>query len=182
MKLKVTELKKQLKTFDQKELIQLVADLYKHSKEVQTYLTVQFVGEEAVEQLLEDAKKKIRDEFFPDKGFGKLGLTKARKAITDFKKVTGDEVKTLELMVYFVELGVDFTNSFGDIDEKFYNTMIKVFDQVITLCFKHEEYYRAFTDRLEQIVEDTEGIGWGFHDELADLYYSLSADYDEPID
>jgi len=30
---------------------------------------------------------------------------------------------------------------------------------------------KAFKNRSFQAVVDTDGIGWGFHDALADLYY-----------
>ncbi|WP_254119244.1 hypothetical protein [Bacillus sp. FJAT-29790] len=63
MKLKVSELKKQLKDYDQKELIQLVADLYKKSKDVQSYLSVRFLGETATVELFNDAKKKSKMNF-----------------------------------------------------------------------------------------------------------------------
>jgi hypothetical protein len=30
---------------------------------------------------------------------------------------------------------------------------------------------KAFKNRYFKVVVDTDGIGWGFHDVLADLYY-----------
>lgn len=170
MKLKVTQLKKQLKEYEQKELIQLITNLHKLSNDVQTYLSIRFLGEEAVVELFNQTKKKIENEFFPDKGFGKLRLNLAKTAISDFKKFTEDELKTADLMLYYVEQGVDFTKAYGDINESFYLSMETMYGKVTILCDKEEEFYRTFADRLEQVVIDTDGIGWGFHDQLSYLY------------
>lgn len=64
MKMKVTELKKQLKQFEQKELIELVVEMFKNNKEVQNLLSSKFLGEEAIEVLVYQARKKIENEFF----------------------------------------------------------------------------------------------------------------------
>lgn len=179
MKVKVSDLKKQLKDYDQKDLIQLISELYKNSKEVQSYMDVVLRGNDAVDELFTQTEKKIKDEFFPDRGYGKLRLSQAKKAISEFKKMTGNEFKTMELMLYYVEQGVDFINSFGDIDEKLYNSMISVYEKVTSACAREEDYYRAFADRLTQIVTATEGIGWGFHDDLAYLYFDMGYSEEE---
>ncbi|MGE8205433.1 DUF6155 family protein [Heyndrickxia sp. NPDC080065] len=173
MKIKVTDLKKQLKDYEQKDLIQLIADLYKSSKEVQTYLSIRFLGEEAIIELFNQTKKTIENEFFPDRGHGKLRLNQAKNAISHFNKLTKDELRTTDLMLYYVEQGVEFTNAFGDIDESFYNSMEKMYEKVTIMCDKEEKYYHAFADRLEQVVIDTDGIGWGFHDQLSYLYSQM---------
>lgn len=74
VKLKITELKKELKQMENKELIGVISELYKKIPDVQHYLSTRFIGEDAVQSLYESAKKKIKDEFFPDRGFGKNGV------------------------------------------------------------------------------------------------------------
>lgn len=179
MKLKVSDVKKQLKEYDQKELIQLISELYKNSKEVQSYLDVRLRGNDAVDELFTQTQKKVKDEFFPDRGHGKLRLNQAKKAISEFKKMTGNEFKTTELMLYYVEQGVEFTNSFGDIDESFYNSMVSMYEKVTSACAREEDYYRALADRLLRVVTDTEEVGWGFPDALAYLYYDMGYSEEE---
>jgi hypothetical protein len=173
MTLKITELKKLLKEYDQKELIQLITELYKVNNDVKDYLSIKFLGEEAIEELFAKAAKKINNEFFPDKGHGKLRLSIAKKAITDFKKLTGDSKNTLALMLNYVELGTEFTNCYGDIDENFYNSMLLMYEKVVSKCSEDRELYSLFGDRLFNVVEMSEGIGWGYHDTLCDIYYSI---------
>ena len=173
-KLKVTELKKHLKEYDQKELINLVSDLYKLNENIQQYLTVKFNGEETVKELYLKAKKEIRDEFFPNKGSGKMRLAEAKSTITNFKKLTNDHVKMVDLMVFYVEVGTEFTNAYGDIDERFYSSMYSMYGKVIMECEKDEALFKEFHDRLYGIIVDSDGIGWGYPDGLENLYYSIS--------
>lgn len=154
-------------------MISLISELYKRSEEVQQYLSVKFNGEDTIPELYEKVKKEIIDEFFPDRGFGKMRLSKAKKAITNFKKLTNDHLKTVDLMIMYVEVGTEFTNTYGDIDGQFYSSMESMYHKAVTECEKDEELFNAFHDRLFGIVEDSDGIGWGYHDQLADLYYSI---------
>ncbi|WP_249308458.1 DUF6155 family protein [Lederbergia citrea] len=181
MKLKVTDLKRQLKSYKLKELIDLIADLHKKNKDVQSYLSVRFLGEEAAKELFEQAKKNIANEFFPERGFGKLQLNIAKKAISDFKKLTEDGLRTTDLMLYYVEQGVKFTSIYGDINESFYLSMATMYEKVIIICDEEEEeeYYQIFADRLRAVVTDTSDVGWGFHDQLAYLYSSIQHLEDE---
>ena len=179
MKIKINDLKKQLRNYEQKELIELIVEMFKANKEVQNYLSSKFLGDEVIEVLFQQACKKIENEFFPERGFGKLRLAEAKKEITAFKKATNDEKRTVDLMLYYVELGVKFTNTYGDINEGFYTSMIKMFDQVAMECDRDEELYKAFSIRLENVLSNVDEIGWGFEEALLDSYYSIEWVHDE---
>ncbi|WOV87504.1 DUF6155 family protein [Sporosarcina oncorhynchi] len=173
-KLKVTDVKKYLKDLDEKELTAIIMELYKANKPVQDYFSIIIMGETAVQVLFEKAQVEIKNEFFPAKGHAKIRLSVAKKAISDFKKKTGDIVKTTDLMLYYVEIGTEFTNTYGDIDMAFYNSLLSVFEKVVEACEDDEQLYMEFTERLYDVVEESGGVGWGYHDGLSDLYYSLS--------
>ncbi len=100
MKIKITDLKRQLKEFEQQELIELMVEMFKNSKEVQNYLSSKFLGEKVIEDLFKKARKKIENEFFPDRGDPKLRLAEAKKAISEFTNATNDEKRTVDLMLY----------------------------------------------------------------------------------
>ncbi|WP_235887845.1 hypothetical protein [Neobacillus paridis] len=76
-------------------------------------------------------------------------------------------------MLFYVEQGVEFTNSYGDIYESFYDSMEKMFDQVAVECDRNIDLYQEFSSRLWKVVVEAEGTGWGFHESLADSYYSI---------
>ncbi|RDI41643.1 DUF6155 family protein [Falsibacillus pallidus] len=177
--MKITDLKKQLKDLNQKELITLIADLYKLNSEVKDYLSSKFSGEEAHIELHEKARLQIRNEFFPDRGHGKLRLTEAKKAISTFKKLVGDPARTLDLMLYYVELGTEFTNTFGDIDMTFYNSLVSMYDKAAVECDKDVALVEAFHDRFYRLVRESEGIGWGYSMAIEEIYYSMGWDEED---
>ena len=72
-------------------------------------------------------------------------------------------------MICYVEVGVRYTNEFGDINENFYSSMEKMFEQALKFIVSNN-LSTHFQDRCLDIVEDTANIGWGFHDELSALY------------
>jgi len=54
--IKINELKKELKNLDNKELTQLIVELYKLNKETKQLLSNKFLGQEAVEAQYETTK------------------------------------------------------------------------------------------------------------------------------
>lgn len=169
----VAELKKVLRTYSHNELIELICEIKKIDKSVHEYLTAKFTAsDENIQMILEDYKKKIRHEFFPSRGLGRLNLKAAKKAISDFKKICQDKALIVDIMLYYVESGVDFTNEFGDIHDNFYSSLEGVFDQIIKIINNenNDKLFVIFKERLEMIVLDTSNIGWGFHDFLEECY------------
>ncbi|MCG3087289.1 DUF6155 family protein [Sporosarcina cyprini] len=173
-KLKVSELKKHLNLLDKKMLIEMMVEIHKNNKSVQDYFAVKFSGESAVADLVERAKSEIKNEFFPERGHGKLRLAVAKKAISDFKKLTGDEEQTVDLMLYYVELGTEFTATYGDIDLPFYNSMLSMYEKVVDFCEGDSTAGKHLEERLYRVVRMSDGIGWGYHDGLCNLFYSIS--------
>jgi hypothetical protein len=73
-------------------------------------------------------------------------------------------------MIFYVEIGVNYTNSYGNIDEDFYYSMESMYEQAINFI-EANKLKKPFKDRCLRIVNETEGIGWGFHDQLCEIYY-----------
>lgn len=172
-KLKVSELKKHLKSYSNENLIRLIVELSKTSKEAQNFLAAEVQGEAAVAELHEEAKIQIQNEFFPRKGEPKLRLSKAKKAISNFAKFTDDPFLKTDLMLYYVEIGTEFTAAYGDIDGAFYYSLATMFDQVADACNRDERLYQQLSERLEAVVSNARGVGWEYPDNLAESYYSI---------
>lgn len=167
----VSELKKKLKSKTQKELIDDIASLYKSFDVVRQYYQVRLSGDD--ESVLKKYKSIIEHEFFPvsNRKDPPTRLSVARKAITDLKKLTSSEVNIADIMVFYVETGVRFTNEYGNINEAFYISMESMYEKALDFIV-NSGLDDIFNERLLAIVNDTDGIGWGFHDQLADLYFS----------
>ncbi|MGD9162862.1 MAG: DUF6155 family protein [Desulfobacteraceae bacterium] len=167
----VSELKKKLKSKTQKELIDDISTLYKSFDVVREYYQVRLFSND--ESVLQKYKAIIEHEFFPvsESKDPPARLSVARKAITDYKKLTSSKANIADIMVFYVETGVRFTNEYGDINEAFYISMENMYEKALTFI-ANNGLTDIFNERLLTIVNDTDGIGWGFHDQLADLYFS----------
>ena len=117
--MKITELKRQLNAMDKAELISILCKLYKANKQCQAILDVEVCGASAEAPLIESCRKKIHAAFFGRQ----LSLKNARTVINDFRKASQNKESIADLMLYYVECGVEFTNLYGDIDERFYSSL-----------------------------------------------------------
>ncbi|MFA9558175.1 DUF6155 family protein [Evansella sp. AB-rgal1] len=177
--LKVGELNKALKDLNQKELIQLIADLYKVNKDAQQFLSAKFLGETAVEASFTSAKRKIQDEFFPNRGEGKLRLSVAKKAISDFKKLTNDSQRTVDLMLYYVELGTEFSHTYGYIDDSFYSSMVSMYEKVVDECIKDEKHYHSLNQRMYNVLTMSQDDNYSYAIAIESLYLSIEDYYED---
>jgi Family of unknown function (DUF6155) len=164
----LADIKKELNRFDKDKLIQLITELYKKNKSVKEYFDF-FVNPDE-NALFEKYKAKVSDAFYPKRGY-ELKLRDGKQAIAEFKKIEPATILLADLMLFYVECGVKFTNEFGDIDEAFYSSIEKVYLKALALMHK-EEILDQFKSRAFKIVEDTSDIGWGFHDYLGEVYYN----------
>lgn len=148
-------------------LIQLIASLYKLSKGNRDFLHARFsIGDDPIAP----HKKVIEDCMFPDVMKDKpIEISTAKKAINEYSKAVGDAKGEVELMTYFVECGNKFTVEFGDINEGFYDALLRMYHRAIkkVLTLPDEEQ-REFRERLKTIMMTSDGIGWGYHDGLSD--------------
>ena len=148
-------------------MIKHISELYKKYKPVKEYFDFNTNPDE--KKILEQYKEKVTEGFFPKRGYS-FELSISRKAINDFKKLGTSKESVADLLFHFVENGVELTNTYGDIDEKFYTSLENTYRNALELIDKNGLIDR-FKDRALKIVNDTENIGWGFHDYLGDVYY-----------
>jgi len=113
----------QLTTWDKPALLALLKDLYEIGPENRDFIHARSQTGEGGGKALETYRSKIVEQFFPARGDGKLRLGEARKAIRDYRKATGNLPGTVELLMTYVENGTEFTHEYGDIDERFYNSI-----------------------------------------------------------
>jgi 1,4-alpha-glucan branching enzyme len=123
---------------------------------------------------LESYRETIEECMYPDVFSRKpVRIAKAKKAVSDYRKATGETVGEIDLMIFFVESGNEFTLDYGDIDEPFYNALNSMYERAVKKVVKLPADQRAaFKDRLKRIMTSSSHIGWGYHDELAGDYYN----------
>jgi hypothetical protein len=173
--------RKHLTTLDTSALLSLVKDLYDAAPGNRDFIHARCQAEDSGGKVLESYRSKIVEQFFPKRGFGKLKLAEARKAIRDFRKATGNIPGTAELLMTYVENGVNFTCEYGDIDERFYSSVESALEELASLLRgPGSEVYPQFADRLAKVEDMTHGIGWGFHDFIAEVVGELEDELGEP--
>lgn len=167
-----SQVKSALSNLEQGELLNLIGDLFKLNADNKIFLASRYVNQDA-QVLVEPYRKAIRAEFNPERGFPRLNLRAARKALTDFKKACDDPALIADLMIYYVEQGVICTNNYGDIDERFYSSLESVYSAAIQTIVDtgDTEIAEHFRPRMAKLVRNTSSIGWGFHDALSDMYH-----------
>lgn len=170
--MKLTDLKKKLNDLSKEELIQLLVEVYKKRKDSKELIESKFdPGLELI--ALEKYKMQIRDEFFPPSGRPEYPrFSNLRRALKNFKDISSNPELIAELMIVHVENGVEYTNEYGDIDERFYDNIERTYLNLLKHLSKNN-LLAEYKDQCLNIVNETAGIGWGFHDELTDLYYEF---------
>ncbi len=162
-------LKKYLQQFSKEQLVAQIIELNAKYKDVKTYY--EFSINPNSDKAKKEAKKIIIKNINTD-GSPKLKLREARQAVTNFKKLSPTESDLADIMLFYVECGVNFTNAFGDIDEPFYNSIAGMFHDAGKFI-KTNGMQERFKQRCKKIMDDTKNIGWGFHDEVCDYYYNF---------
>jgi hypothetical protein len=165
----LTDLKKELKKFDKEKLIDLIADLYKKNKSIKEFLDFYVSPDE--NELFKKHRDKVFEAFYPKRGYG-YKLKDGKQAISDFKKYEPATELLADLMMFYVESGVKFTNDFGDVNEAFYNSLTTTFVDALKIMDKENLLHR-FEERVEKIVDNTRGIGWGVHDYLVQVWFDF---------
>jgi hypothetical protein len=161
-----SSVREQLREWPQSALMTLIKDLYDSSPANRAFLHARFQAEDIGGAALEAYRRKIIEQFFPPRGFAKLKLAEARKAIRDYRKAAGNAAGTIELMLTFVENGTEFTLQFGDIDGPFYNHLASVLNEMVQLLCQDAELYPRFRERVVRLEGRAGDIGWGFGDLL----------------
>jgi hypothetical protein len=155
--------------FEKTEFTELIRDLYHLSLDNKGFFLTRFsIGDNP----LSTYKKIIEDAVHPSlEDRETLEIEKANDAISRYCKAVDNPLGEAELRIFYVECGNNFTLSYGDIDAGFYDDMLNMYEYavetVLELPPKERKVYKA---RLQTIMESADGIGWGYHDGLCNLY------------
>lgn len=75
---------------------------------------------------LKKYRDKVYEAFYPKRRFD-YNLKQGKQAISDFKKLAPSAESLVDLMLFYVETGIEFTNDFGDINEVCYSSLESTF-------------------------------------------------------
>lgn len=163
-------IKKAIEKLNTEDLCNLAGEFALLSKENKNFLEARFLTYSTVS--LNEYKKQIKDYLALEDPCNKIiSIREAKKALRDYKQATDNKRGLIELMVYYVECGNNFTCAFGDMDMPYYDSLISVFENVLKLTKQQDiDEMEPFIERLHDIVEKADGIGWGYYDSLDELF------------
>lgn len=169
-----TAIRQHLKSWESDALIALIKDLHDTSPGNRDFLQARVTAASGGDAALESYRKRVIDPFYPARGEGKLKLGDARKAIREYRKATGDIRGTADLLMTYVENGTRFTSEYGDIDERFYNSLESALDELAALLRgQAREIYQDFSGRLSRVAHEAGRVGWGYGDHVFEVVEDL---------
>jgi len=94
----------------------------------------------------------------------------AKRAITDFKNLQPSPKSLADVMLYLPESACELTALYGDYSEQFYNSSYNNYKSTLEFLKKHH-LLKQFQNRAMQCVEWASSCGYGFADDIVDIYY-----------
>ncbi len=162
--------------FDRAGLQGLVQNLYAASKDNQVFLHARFgLGHNQ----LKPFKEIISNCICPDIERNQpISVSKAKKAIADYKKAIGRPDGLAELSIFYCEEAFSFLESYGMEDESYFVALIRMYDRSLKFALNLPRAERAaYLERLDKLRSRARHVGWGVQDELNELWHA--ADLDE---
>jgi len=154
------ELSKFLQQSTKAELEKEVKKLYDKFSVVKKYYEIAFTTDTT--KLIKGYKKQLYKVYFTPKGApGKGSSNVSRKVVTDFKKIATFQKDVIALLLYRVELMLDFA-SYGDLNEAFYNSLTRSFDEACQLI-ANERLEETFKNECERLMQEAYSVGWGVY-------------------
>jgi hypothetical protein len=167
-----SDVKATLAEFDRAGLLGLVQDLCAASKDNQPFLHTRFaLGDDVLDPYKATIDRWLWPDVYRNQNFS---VSKAKKAISDYKKASGHPEGLAELMVFFCERGAGFCQEFGLDDEAFMVALVRMFEQALKqVAALTEEQRGGMLDRLDRVSVVSDALGYG----VADGMEAMLAEY-----
>lgn len=154
-----------LNNFDKDELLEEIRMLKRKFPDVRNYYAMRSAPHKSAE-IVEKCKARMAREYrVAGDELGRLDLRNVRKTVQEFSKINANITHQIDLELYYVELGVKFTNNFGDMTSTFYRSLESMFERALKNIQTFNQKTR-YIERVQSIIKNTQGIGWGFGDHM----------------
>jgi len=168
-------LKKELQKLSKEQLIAQILDLYSGNKAVKTYFDF-YLNPTNEKELLEKCKKVIGKEFCVENPMrAGLKFSVAKKAISELKGLKVSAEVLADAMLYLAECACQFTAEYGDMDEPYYTAAWNNYGAVLNFIAKNDTL-EIFKQRARKCVEWASHCGYGFADDIEEVYYEYYKD------
>ena len=166
------EVKAELAGFDRAALLAVLQDLYAAAESNRAFLHARFgLGQDS----LQPYKKIIDRWLWPDTFRGEeTSVSRAKRAISDYRKASGDREGLAELMVYYCERAAGFCRDVDHQNAAYCDALVRMFEQALRTTIDLAANARTVRNRLLATLDHVRSIGhdlgYGIGDEMDVLF------------
>lgn len=163
-----SDVKTRLTDFDRAGLIKLIHGLYSASKDNQAFLHARFsLGTDVLKPYKVSIDRWLWPDVFKNQD---TSVSKAKKAISDYKKAVGHPEGMAELMVFYCERAAGFSDDVGLQDEGYFDALVRMFEQALRAIHSLPEDARPpLHGRMDAVRRISHNFGYGVGDEMDEL-------------
>jgi hypothetical protein len=155
-----SDVKARLAEFDRTALLGLVQDLYAASKDNQAFLHTRFgLGGDVLDPYKATIDRWLSPNVYRNQD---VSVSKAKKAIADYKKASGRPEGLAELMIFFCERAAGFARQFGFQEETYMDALVRMFAQALKqVAALPDDQREVLLDRLNRVSVVSGALGYG---------------------
>ena len=160
--------KAKLADFDRDGLLGLLQNLYAASKDNQAFLHARLrLGGDVLKPYKATISRWLWPDVFKNQD---TSVTKAKKAIADYKKAVGQTEGLADLMVFYCEQDSGFIRDVGQDDESHFEALVRMFEQALkTIATLPQAQRPALRARLDAVRHASNDIGYGLGEDMDNL-------------
>jgi len=152
------DLKKYLSALDKEQVEEQLLDLYDKFRDVKIYYDFVFNPKE--EKLVQEAKLKIANEYFPVKSKRpKLRRSVPQKYIKHFLTLGVDPFALTDLMLFAIETAMRYSSKKEMKYTSFYKSILNAYEQVITYTIANG-VVNDFRERITSVSQEVAKQRW----------------------
>jgi hypothetical protein len=168
-----TDVKNRLTGLDRLALIGLIQDLYAASKDNQVFLHARFgLGDDILAPYKETIERWLWPDVLRNQNYS---VSKAKQAISSYRKAVGAPEGLAELMVFFCENAAGFCNDIGMDDEAYFDALVRMFEQAVkAVAPLPAGDHDTMKQRLDRVRVLSGDFGYGVDSDLNFLFAQLT--------
>lgn len=161
-------IKTTLKDLSCEALIGLLHDLYKANEDNRAFLHARFgPADDSLDPYLSIISRWINPDHSRNQA---VSVSKAKKAISDYKKAIGRPEGIAELTIHYCEECIEFLDFCGYEEASYYDALILMFERALKAVQTADADTRAgYMERLESVMLSCDKFGYGVGIEMREL-------------
>ncbi len=125
--------------------------------------------------MLQPYKKTIDRWLWPDVFRRQdTSVSKAKQALSDYKRALGDPEGVAELMVFYCERAAEFSRDVSQDDAAYFDALVRMFEQALeTTNILASDIRSGLLARLDRVRNTCHGFGYGVGDDIDVLFSEI---------